>query len=85
MIDYKKNMDDLVNKAIAEGEIAGANVLLIKDGEEKLFASYGEASMEDAKPMKRDTIFRMFSMSKPVTAAATMISQGTPFHRTWGM
>ena len=73
MIDYKKNMDDLINKAIEEGQIAGANVLLIKDGEEKLFASYGEASMEDAKPMKRDTIFRMFSMSKPVTAAATMI------------
>ena len=73
MFDYKKTVDALINKGIAEGEIVGANVLLIKDGEEKLFASYGKACKETGEDMKRDTIFRMFSMTKPVTAVATMI------------
>ena len=73
MYNYKKTMETLINKGIAEGEIIGANVLLIKDGEEKLFASYGKACKETGENMKRDTIFRMFSMTKPVTAVATMI------------
>ena len=73
MFDYKKTMDGIISKAVSEGEIAGANVLLIKDGEEKFFASYGKSCMESGKDMKRDTIFRMFSMTKPVTAVAIMI------------
>ena len=73
MYDYKKTVETLINKGIAEGEIIGANVLLIKDGEEKLFASYGKACKETGEDMKRDTIFRMFSMTKPVTAVAAMI------------
>lgn len=75
MFNYKDRVDKLINDEIAAGQIAGANLMVIKDGEEKFFASYGQMDMENGKEMKRDTIFRMFSMSKPVTAAAVMILQ----------
>ncbi len=73
MFNYKERVDKLINDEIAAGQIAGANLMVIKDGEEKFFSSYGQMDMENGKEMKRDTIFRMFSMSKPVTAAAVMI------------
>lgn len=70
MADY---MAELMYGAVESGRIAGANVLVIKDGEEKYFGSYGKADMENGIDMRRDTVFRMFSMSKPVTATAVMI------------
>lgn len=73
MFHYKERVDKLINAEIAAGEIAGANLLVIQNGEEKFFSSYGQMDMEKGKPMQRDTIFRMFSMSKPVTAAAVML------------
>ena len=73
MFDYQERIETLINNEIAAGEIAGANLMVIKDGEEKFFQSFGQMDLEYGKPMKRDTIFRMFSMSKPITACATMI------------
>lgn len=73
MYKYKERIESMIHDEIAKGEIAGANLLVIKDGEEKFFGSFGQMDMANGKPMKRDTIFRMFSMSKPVTACATMI------------
>ncbi len=63
----------LMDKVIGEKRIAGANILLIKDGVEEFFGSFGKADIERNIPMQRDSVFRMFSMSKPVTAAAVMI------------
>lgn len=73
MYHYPTTIDNLINKFIAAGEIAGASLLVLKDGEEKYHKVYGEADKEKHVAMGRDTIFRMFSMSKPVTAAAVMI------------
>ena len=73
MFDYEERISTLIQGEIQAGEIAGANLLVIKDGEEKFFGSFGQRNKEHGKPMQRDTIFRMYSMSKPVTACATMI------------
>ena len=73
MKSYKDRVDNVIQRAIHSGEIAGAGLLVIKDGEEKYGKVYGEANMEQNVPMQRDTIFRMFSMSKPITATAVMI------------
>lgn len=66
-------MDQIVEGAIERGFIAGANVLLLHKGQEIYSSSLGYADKENKVPMQRDTIFRMFSMSKPVTAVAVMI------------
>lgn len=69
----KKRIGKIVEEAIADGTTAGAGVLVRQDGEEIFFEAYGYADKELAKPIKRDTIFRLYSMSKPITAAAAMI------------
>jgi len=74
---YEKT-HSILKKAIDNGDVAGANVLVIKGGEEKLYCEYGYRDIENKKPITRDTIFRLYSQTKPITAAAAvlLISQG---------
>ncbi len=58
---------------IEENELVGVNLLVLKDGKEELYAEAGYANREEKKPFKRDTIVRLYSQSKPVTAAAAML------------
>lgn len=66
-------MKELLADAIYDGTIAGANMLVVKEGEEIFYTQQGMADLENQKPIERDTIFRLYSMSKPVTAAAVML------------
>lgn len=73
MNDLTAKLNELLNQAIKKGEIAGANLLVMKDGKEIAYTEAGYASVEKNRPFKRDTICRIYSMSKPVTSAAAMI------------
>ena len=53
--------------------VSGAFVAVIKDGEEIFYGDSGVRDMNKKTPFSRDTICRMYSMSKPVTAVAAMI------------
>ncbi|GGH87900.1 CubicO group peptidase (beta-lactamase class C family) [Pullulanibacillus pueri] len=63
----------LLRKSIAEHHIAGGNLLVVKEGEEIFYHEDGFADKEAGHPIQRDSIFRLYSMSKPVTATAMMI------------
>lgn len=52
---------------------SGANMLILKDGKELIYDEYGYRDLENRVPFSRDTIMRLYSMSKPITAAAVMI------------
>ncbi|WP_145148160.1 serine hydrolase [Paenibacillus xylanexedens] len=65
----KKTLEASVNNH----EIAGANFMVIKDGKEVFYHDYGWADLESKHPLKRDSIFRLYSMTKPITATAVMI------------
>lgn len=54
-------------------EIAGANFMIIKDGKEVFYHEDGYADLEAKRPISRDSIFRLYSMTKPITATAIMI------------
>ncbi|MBQ7774370.1 MAG: serine hydrolase [Lachnospiraceae bacterium] len=73
MYNMQERIAAIINQEIEKGEIAGANMMVIHKGQEIFFDSYGYADKENKLVMKRDTIFRLFSMSKPITAVATMI------------
>lgn len=73
MVSYKDSMDDLLMNEVEEEKIVGVNVLVIHNGKEIYHSTYGYADKENKVSMKRDTIFRMYSMTKPITAVATMI------------
>ncbi|HZH62100.1 MAG TPA: serine hydrolase domain-containing protein [Metabacillus sp.] len=62
-----------LRKSIDNQDIAGANILILKKGEEIFYHEDGFADIDTGIPIKRDSIFRLYSMTKPVTAAAAMI------------
>jgi CubicO group peptidase (beta-lactamase class C family) len=57
---------------IDNGKLAGISVLVHKNGETVYRENFGYANMNEKKPMSDSTIFRIFSMTKPVTAVALM-------------
>lgn len=58
---------------VAEGQHAGLITLLARDGKIVDFQTYGYRDMERQLPMERDTICRVYSMSKIITCVATLM------------
>lgn len=52
---------------------SGVSCLVIQNGEEQYYCEAGYRDIRAGLSMKRDTIHRLYSMTKPVTAAAVMI------------
>lgn len=67
------NLRDTINSYINRNEIAGVSVLVQKGNDEICFLAEGMADIENQKELKRDTIYRLYSQTKPVCAAAVMI------------
>lgn len=62
-----------IKESIDSGSTSGANILVLKHGKEELYCEYGLKDTENNIPMTRDTIFRLYSQTKPVTAAAAVL------------
>src|SRR3954454_19390768 len=64
--------------AVEAGELAGAAALVWRDGEVQQIATVGRRDLVSGLPVERDTIFRIASMTKPVTtvAALTLLDEG---------
>ena len=58
---------------IDEGKLSGAVVMVAQDGEVLMHEAMGYQNVEDQVPMSTDTIFRIFSMTKPITGTALMM------------
>ena len=58
---------------VAAGRIAGAIGVVARRGKIAYFEVRGDADRERARPMKKDTILRIYSMSKPIVSAALMM------------
>lgn len=73
-----QRLNELMQCAVANGDTAGVNLLVLKNGKEVFYGEAGYRDLANQKPVTRDTIFRLYSQTKPVTAAAVMIlvSQG---------
>ena len=63
-------LGDMMRRAVARGECAGVQAAVVKDGREVWHEAVGMADREAARPMARDTVFRMFSSTKCVTGLA---------------
>ena len=57
---------------IDNGKLAGISALVYKNGETVYRENFGYANLNEKKPMGDSTIFRIFSMTKPITAVALM-------------
>ena len=67
-----KRIEDALTGMVASGRAAGASVLIWKDRREAYFGTAGFADREARRPMTRDTIAQIYSMTKPVTGVALM-------------
>ncbi|MDZ4306823.1 serine hydrolase domain-containing protein [Allopontixanthobacter sp.] len=65
-------IDRTIDAMVANGRVAGASVIVWKDGREAHFAAAGMADREAGTPLTRDTLVQIFSMTKPVTGVALM-------------
>ncbi len=67
-----KQTDQAILDKIQKDKIRGAALCVIHKGEEVYRTQFGMADTEKKIPMTRDSIFRCYSMSKPVTSTAVM-------------
>ncbi len=65
-------MDQLIESLCEQGEYMGLSVFVSKEGKEVYQKTAGYANWEKKIPIQKDTIFHLYSMSKPVTAVAVM-------------
>lgn len=65
-------LDAHLKRYVDEGKLAGTLILVARHGYIAHFEANGLADRERKAAMKHDTIFRIYSMSKPITAVAVM-------------
>jgi CubicO group peptidase (beta-lactamase class C family) len=63
----------VVQKSIDDKQIAGAVTMVVRHGQVAWFNAQGLADREAGRAMQKDSIFRICSMSKPITSTAVMI------------
>src|SRR3954454_22523344 len=73
-----ERITEFFRKEVADGKIPGAIVLISQHGKPVYHEKFGQRDVPGGEPMTDDTIFTVFSMSKPVTSVAAMmlIDQG---------
>jgi len=62
----------MLQEMVAKGRVAGASLLIWKDGREAYFRSVGWTDREANRPMSRGTLVQVWSMTKPVTGVGLM-------------
>jgi CubicO group peptidase (beta-lactamase class C family) len=68
-----QRVGDYIRNEIATGKIPGAIMLIQQHGQPVYFENFGVRDVATRLPMTADTIFRLYSMSKPITSVAAMM------------
>src|SRR5438874_2949510 len=66
-------VSDFIRNEIATGKIPGAILLIQQHGKPVYSENFGVRDVATKLPMTADTIFRIYSMSKPITSVAAMM------------
>ncbi|MGD1924630.1 MAG: serine hydrolase domain-containing protein [Paracoccaceae bacterium] len=61
-----------LQKDVADGRVPGAVMLIGRKGKVGFFEATGQQGPEDTTPMSAETIFRIYSMTKPIVSVAAM-------------
>ncbi len=71
--DKLEQVKSVIDEVTSGNEVAGMSILIRQHGKEQYYYEAGYADMAAKKPFRRDTISRLYSMTKPITAAAVMM------------
>ena len=66
-------ISETLNGDVAKSIIPGSTLLIVRNGKIAYFQSFGWLDAAAKTPMPKDAIFRIYSMSKPITSVAAMI------------
>jgi CubicO group peptidase (beta-lactamase class C family) len=66
-------LDAKTHSYVDQGKTAGVLTLIARHGQIVHFDVYGKADIEAGTPLKADSLFRMYSMTKPVTTTALLM------------
>jgi CubicO group peptidase (beta-lactamase class C family) len=69
----RAQIDKTLRTLIERGSLVGVSALIFEADKEAYFGAFGYADREAAKPMARDTLVQIFSMTKPITGVAFMM------------
>lgn len=72
-IDHLKKIDEIEKEMLEKEYVAGVLTMVLEDSKPVYYSEMGYADLENKLPVKKDSIFRLYSMSKPVTGAAVML------------
>ncbi len=65
-------IDSKMQSYVSEGKLAGIVLLVAREGKVAHAGVYGKMDIEAGQPMRRDALFRIYSMTKPITGGALM-------------
>ena len=68
-----KAVDQKMEQLTKEGRLAGGIVVIARKGKVAHFGTYGKRDLENDLPVERDTIFRIYSMTKAITSVAALM------------
>jgi len=68
-----KRLGEIAQEMTDNGFVSGVSCMVIRHGEEQCYHEAGYRDISTGRKMTRDTIHRLYSMTKPITAAAVMI------------
>ena len=68
-----ERLDDAMQGLVDDGLLAGITTMIARHGKIAHFGTFGHQNIEDGVEMSEDTIFRIYSMTKPITGVALMI------------
>ena len=71
--DRLQRINLMIQRYMDDGEITGAITMVSRRGKVAHFESQGLMDLEKKTPMRKDAMFRIASMSKPITAVAILI------------
>ena len=66
-------INTVMERYVDEGKLAGIVTLVAGRGQVVHFEQPGMADIEAGQPMARDTIFRIYSMTEPITSVAVLM------------
>jgi CubicO group peptidase (beta-lactamase class C family) len=72
-VERLKRLDQSLQALVEDKQLAGLVTLLARHGQLVEQKTYGQQDLAGPKPMQKDTIFRIYSMTKPITGVAMMI------------
>lgn len=74
-LSYQKleRIKTIVQAQVDKKQIAGAVILVARHGKIALLEPFGQLDLKSGKSMPRDAIFRIYSMTKPITSVAALM------------